>query len=96
MKIAESNIENNNKAGKEKESEQRQKTETCGHYRCTSSPRVAHVSGRKESSRWKTMALDRHTIASLEGPHYQYIGDREEISERTHSNDGHRGRLPTH
>lgn len=33
------------------------------------------------------MALDRHTIASLEGSHYQVMRDRGEISERTHSND---------
>lgn len=40
------------------------------------------------------MALDRHTIASLEGSHYQVMGDSGEISERTHSNDAHRPRLP--
>lgn len=41
------------------------------------------------------MALDRHTIASLEGSHYQVMGDRGEISEQTHSNDAHRRGLPT-
>lgn len=41
------------------------------------------------------MALDRHTIASLEGSHYQVMGDRGEISERTHSNDARRQSLPT-
>lgn len=53
------------------------------------------VGKRKESSLWKTMALDRHTIASLEGSHYQSMGDRGEISERTHSNDMRRQSLPT-
>lgn len=59
-----------------------------------SSPRVACVGERKESSLWKTMALDRHTIASLEGSHYQVMGDRGEISEPTHSNDARRQSLP--
>ena len=60
-----------------------------------SSRRVACVGKRKESSLWKTMALDRHTIASLEGSHYQVMGDRGEISERTHPNDARRQSLPT-
>ncbi len=60
-----------------------------------SSPRIAHVGKRKESSLWKTMALDRHTIASLEGSHYPVMRDRGEISEQTHSNDAHRRGLPT-
>lgn len=41
------------------------------------------------------MGLDRHTIASLEGSHYQVMRDRGEISERTHSNDARRQSLPT-
>lgn len=41
------------------------------------------------------MASDSHTIASLEGSHYQVTGDRGEISEQTHPNDARRRRLPT-
>lgn len=41
------------------------------------------------------MALDRHTIASLEGSHYQVMGDKGEISKQTHSNDARRQSLPT-
>lgn len=60
-----------------------------------SSQSVACVGDRKESSLWKTMALDRHTIASLEGSHYRVRGDRGEISDRTHSNGARRKSLPT-
>lgn len=60
-----------------------------------SSQSAACVGDRKESSLWKTMALDRHTIASLGGSHYRVMGDRGEISDRTHSNDARRRSLPT-